>query len=111
MSKQTETGMTDAERRAEEQQVFRQVTEDLIVAGSAEDRNSDFYTALDRNRSLWSALRKDVMSRANRLPRELCEQIDQLGEWVEVQTARVVRGEGRINTLIVVNRNLIDGLT
>ena len=101
----------DIDRRMEEQKIMRQITEELIEAGNTEKPDFDYYAALHRNRSLWSALRRDVMSKANRLPQELREQIDQLGAWVEEQTARILRGEGRINSLIVVNRNVIDGLT
>ena len=111
MNKNLESFNKDDDRRAGEQKVMRQVTEDLIEAGNSEERNIDYFTALHRNRTLWSALRRDVMSRANRLPQDLREQIDQLGAWVEEQTARVLRGEGRINPLIIVNRNVIDGLT
>ena len=100
----------DLDRRAGEQKVMRQVTEELIEAGNSGEQNSDYFAALHRNRSLWSAFRRDVMSKANELPHELREQIDQLGAWVELQTGRVLRGEGKINSLIVVNRNVIDGL-
>jgi flagellar biosynthesis regulator FlaF len=110
MNKNLDSVNNDFDRRAGEQKVMRQVTEDLIEATNSEELNFDYFAALHRNRSLWSALRRDVMSKANKLPNELREQIDQLGAWVEQQTARVLRGEGKINSLIVVNRNVIDGL-
>jgi flagellar biosynthesis regulator FlaF len=110
MNKNLNSVNNDFDRRAGEQKVMRQVTEGLIEATNSEELNFDYFAALHRNRSLWSALRRDVMSKANKLPHELREQIDQLGAWVEQQTARVLRGEGKINSLIVVNRNVIDGL-
>jgi flagellar biosynthesis activator protein FlaF len=111
MTNTTKSMKADIDRRIDEQKIMRLITEELIEAGNSEKPDFDYYAALHRNRSLWSALRRDVMSRANRLPMELREQIDQLGAWVEEQTARVLRGEGKINPLIVVNRNVIDGLT
>ena len=111
MTNSTKSMKADIDRRIDEQKIMRMITEELIEAGNSEKPDFDYYAALHRNRSLWSALRRDVMSRANRLPAELRDQIDQLGAWVEEQTARVLRGEGRINPLIVVNRNVIDGLT
>ncbi|MBT3789480.1 MAG: flagellar FlaF family protein [Alphaproteobacteria bacterium] len=111
MTNTTKSMKADIDRRIDEQKIMRMITEELIEAGNSEKPDFDYYAALHRNRSLWSALRRDVMSRANRLPAELRDQIDQLGAWVEEQTARVLRGEGRINPLIVVNRNVIDGLT
>ena len=110
MSNVSANNQSDLDRRAEEQKVLLHVTEDLIKAGGSSQRDADYFEALDRNKFLWSALRQDVMSRANRLPQDLREQIDQLGRWVEEQTARVLRGESEINSLIVVNRNVIDGL-
>ena len=111
MTNSTKSMKADIDRRIDEQKIMRMITEELIEAGNSEKPDFDYYAALHRNRSLWSALRRDVMSRANRLPAELRDQIDQLGAWVEEQTARVLRGEGRINPLIVVNRNVINGLT
>ena len=111
MTNTTKSMKADIDRRIDEQKIMRLITEELIEAGNSEKPDFDYYAALHRNRSLWSALRRDVMSRANRLPAELRDQIDQLGAWVEEQTARVLRGEGKINPLIVVNRNVIDGLT
>ena len=111
MTRKSGSFKADIDRRAEEQKILRQITKELIEAGNTEQHDFDYYAALHRNRSMWSALRRDVLSKANRLPRELCEQIAQLGEWVEDQTARVLRGEGQISPLINVNRNVIDGLT
>jgi flagellar biosynthesis activator protein FlaF len=111
MGNRSKSIKADIDRRMDEQKIMRQITEELIEAGNATQPDFDYYAALHRNRSMWSALRRDVMSRANRLPQDLREQIDQLGAWVEEQTARVLRGEGRINPLIIVNRNVIDGLT
>lgn len=110
MSNSTKSTKADIDRRAEEQSVFRQVTEELIEASNNVSPDFDYYAALHRNRTLWTALRRDVTSQSNRLPKGLKDMIDQLGEWVEEQTAMVLRGEARINPLIVVNRNVIDGL-
>ena len=111
MSKSTTSTKADIDRRAAEQQVLRQITEELIEASNNVSPDFDYYAALHRNCTVWTAMRRDVASKANRLPQELRNMIDQLGAWVEEQTARVLRGEGRINPLIVVNRNVIDGLT
>jgi len=111
MSKSTTSTKADIDRRADEQQVLRQITEELIEASNNVSPDFDYYAALHRNCTVWTAMRRDVASKTNRLPQELRNMIDQLGAWVEVQTDRVLRGEGRINPLIIVNRNVIDGLT
>jgi flagellar biosynthesis regulator FlaF len=110
MNSNTAVAMADIDHRAEEQKVLREITEKLVLAREADQPTSGYHDALNSNRTLWSALRKDVMSKSNLLPKELCDQIDQLGAWVEAQTVRVLRGEGKIDTLIVVNQNIIEGL-
>jgi flagellar biosynthesis activator protein FlaF len=111
MTKFAKSTKADIDRRAEEQTILRQITEELIEASNNVSPDFDYYAALHRNCTVWTAMRRDVASKANRLPQDLRDMIDQLGAWVEEQTAKVLRGEARINPLIIVNRNVIDGLT
>ncbi len=110
MTAQTHSLKADIDRRGEEQKVFRQITEELIDAESAGSRDFDFYAALHRNNTLWNALKRDVALQTNRLPEDLRDMVVSLADWVELQTSRVLHGDGQIKSLIVVNRNVIDGL-
>jgi flagellar biosynthesis activator protein FlaF len=66
--------------------------------------------ALLDNLKLWSALKFDLMSPANRLPPDLRAGLLSIAIWVEKQTAQVTGGEDGVLDLIEVNRSILDGL-
>lgn len=67
-------------------------------------------TGLIENIRLWSALKADLGREDNELPAELRAQLISLALFVERHTNQVLRGEGRVEALLAVNRSIIEGL-
>jgi flagellar protein FlaF len=62
------------------------------------------------NRDVWAALRTDLSMDGNGLPKELRASLISVSLWIEKECIRVVEGEGDLNALIEVNRNIMSGL-
>jgi flagellar protein FlaF len=96
--------------RDSERAAFDFVTRQLIEADASGNRDSAFFTALHKNRDLWAACHREVSSEKNKLPEPLKELFKSVAEWVEDHTVRVICGQRDASALIVVNRNIVDGL-
>ena len=107
---------TAATARAEsprdlEYRLFGQVTRALVQASTVDA--SDIATridALDWNRRLWSALSGDCGAKGNSLPPSVRAQIISLSLFVNRHTSVVMRGDDNFDTLIEINRMMMQGL-
>jgi flagellar biosynthesis activator protein FlaF len=96
--------------RQTEHRLFAEITRGLMSAGGAGANSAALHDALDRNRSLWTALRKDLESEANWLAADLKAKLIALSHWVDRHTEWVLRGEAEVGPLIAVNRTIMEGL-
>lgn len=62
------------------------------------------------NRDVWAAFRLDLMSDQNQLPDELRASLISISIWVQKESMEAMEGEGDIDALIDVNRNIMAGL-
>lgn len=62
------------------------------------------------NSQIWSALRVDLYSEDNRLPKDLRASLISLSIWVEREVHSVMDGKSDLEALIEVNRNIMAGL-
>ncbi len=97
--------------RDTEYRVFAMVTSGLLHA-KAQGRGDlqGLAAALDKNRRLWSMLAHDCGGPHNTLPRATRAQIISLALWVSRQSSAVMREGADIETLIEVNRSIMQGL-
>src|SRR3979409_1737841 len=106
-----------ASQRAEqprdaEFRLFGQVTRALIDASeSADDDLKTRMDALDWNRRIWSALATDCSSSHNSLPPQLRASIISLSLFVSKHTSAVMRREDDFETLIDINKMIMQGLS
>ncbi|MEO1039639.1 MAG: flagellar biosynthesis regulator FlaF [Pseudomonadota bacterium] len=108
---QTASSRTE-DPRLTEYRLFGQVTRALIDAqheGSAQalSKRAD---ALDWNRRMWTAFAADCASEGNNLPDSLRAAIISLSIFVSKQTSEAMRGKGDFDTLIEINRTIMQGL-
>ena len=97
--------------RETEYRLFAQVTLALMEAAKADPHDvSARIDALDWNRRVWSALSEDCANPGNALPPQLRASIISLAIWVNRQTSKVVRREDTIESLIEINRMIMQGL-
>ena len=97
--------------RQMEYRLFAQVT--LALMEAAKTDPSDFLArvdVLDWNRRVWTALSEDCSNPGNGLPAQLRASIISLSIWVGRQTSKVVRREDTIESLIEINRTIMQGL-
>jgi flagellar protein FlaF len=97
--------------RQAEYRLFGQVTKALIDA--SEVPVDDFKTridALDWNRRLWSALATDCSDPGNTLPPQARAQIISLSLFVSRHSSAIMRREDDFETLIEINRMMMQGL-
>lgn len=106
------TAATRAETPREmEYRLFGQVTRALMHASTVD--RSDIATridALDWNRRLWSALATDCSNSDNSMDKGLRAQIISLSLFVGRHSSDIMRGEGDFETLIDINRMVMQGL-
>jgi flagellar protein FlaF len=95
--------------RQVEYRLLGQVTGALIAAKTTEDRRK-YFDALLWNQRVWDAFFHDVSDERNRLPLDLRKRIIALCLLVRRETDALIDGRGDIDTLIAVNRNVMDGL-
>lgn len=94
-----------------EYRLFGQVTRALIVASEAPV--TDFATridAIDWNRRLWSALARDCSDSGNQLPVQVRANIISLSLFVGRHSSEVMRGEDNFDTLIELNKMMMQAL-
>lgn len=107
--KNTSQSQTDDPRDIE-YRLLAQVTAGLM---SARDNPNDVKNRVEaalRNRQVWSALRVDLSSEGNQLPKQLRASLISISLWIERETSAVMDGSGDIDALIDVNRNIMLGL-
>ncbi|SEN26030.1 flagellar biosynthesis regulator FlaF [Palleronia pelagia] len=66
--------------------------------------------ALQRNQTIWAALRNDLATPGNTIPDALKAQLISISLWVDRQSQAALAGEARIGALVEVNSNIIAGL-
>jgi flagellar protein FlaF len=97
--------------RETEYRLFAQVTLALMEAAKADPHDvSARIDALDWNRRVWSALSDDCADPGNGLPHQLRASIISLAIYVSRQTSKVIRREDTIESLIEINRMIMQGL-
>ncbi len=96
--------------RQTEYRVFAEVTRSLRDCQAQERVDASFFSAIDRNRRLWLTLQMDLASEDNRFPDDLKAQIISLAIWVDKHSSLVLRGNATVDSLIVVNRAMMEGL-
>ena len=97
--------------REMEYRLFGQVTRALVHASTVE--KSDIATridALDWNRRLWSTLATACSEPSNTMPQALRAQIISLDLFISRHSSAVMRGEDDFETLIDINRMIMQGL-
>ena len=98
--------------RSTEYRLFAQVTRALMEASQADKleiaRRAE---ALDWNRRMWSNFALDCSSEENQLPEQLRASIISLSLFVSKHTSVVMRGEDDFETLIDINRTIMQGLS
>mgnify|MGYP000278861370 CR=1 FL=1 len=96
--------------RDTEYRLFALVTRDLMAAGASEKMDPAFHKAVDWNRRLWLTLQSDLTEDSNKLPDSLKARLISLAIWVDRHSSKILRGEADIGPLILVNRNIMEGL-
>lgn len=97
--------------RETEYRLFGQVTRALIDARDcAPTEIRKRADALDWNRRMWTGLAADCGSEGNRLPEGLRAAIISLAIFVSKETSAVMRGESDFETLIEINKTIMQGL-
>ena len=98
--------------REAEYRLFGQVTRALMHASTLDKTKfAERMDALDWNRRLWSTLGTACSDPNNGLPQALRAQIISLSLFVAKHTSVVARGEDDFNTLIDLNRMMMQGLS
>jgi flagellar protein FlaF len=95
-----------------EYRLFGQVTRALMHAATV--HKSDVKTridAIDWNRRLWSTLSMACSSPGNGLPKEVRANLISLEIFVSKYSSDVMRGQGDFETLIEINRSIMQGLS
>ncbi|MEQ1618277.1 MAG: flagellar biosynthesis regulator FlaF [Terricaulis sp.] len=102
---------TQAESPRElEYRAFGQVTAELLRAKQENLPAAQVAEALTVNRQLWGMLAADCSLPQNQLPLELRGQIISLALWVARYSGEVLRDGVDIESLIEVNRSMMEGL-
>jgi flagellar protein FlaF len=97
--------------REMEYRLFAQVTLALMEAAKADPHDiAARIDALDWNRRVWSTLGEDCANPGNALPAPLRASIISLAIWVGRQTSKVIRRQDTIESLIEINRMIMQGL-
>ncbi len=98
--------------RDTEFRLFAQVTRALMDASKADDRDvKTRIDALDWNRRVWSALASDCSVPTNTLPPQTRASIISLSIFVSKHTSAVMRREDDFETLIDINKMIMQGLS
>ncbi|WP_339856531.1 flagellar biosynthesis regulator FlaF [uncultured Nisaea sp.] len=106
-----------ATSRDTEYRLLAQVTSELMKAidnkkGAANDpsKMAQVASALNWNKQVWDVFVEDCGTAGNQLPRDLRAAIVSLGIWVTKETAIALEGEGDLDSLVAVNRDIMKGL-
>jgi flagellar protein FlaF len=90
----------------------RAATQLQIIRDDWDNKHSELFTALHFNRKLWNIFLTSVTSEDSKLPKELCENIANLGIFIMKQTLAAQREPDprKLDALININRELAAGL-
>jgi flagellar protein FlaF len=106
----TATSRTEDPRQTE-YRLLGEVTRGLMeVRDAPKSEIRQRVAALDRNRRVWSAFAADCASSHNSLPDSLRAGIISLSIFVSKETSAAMRGETDVETLIDINRTIMQGL-
>ncbi|PHZ83328.1 flagellar biosynthesis regulator FlaF [Paremcibacter congregatus] len=94
-----------------EYRLFTEVTRALMEAKGLAKLDKKVHDALHWNRQLWSTLATDCAVEGNMLPKQLRASIISLSIWVGKYSSQVARGEEDIQSLIDINKNIMEGLS
>ena len=98
--------------RSTEYRLFAQVTRALMEAADTEKTEiAKRAEALDWNRRMWTNFALDCSSEENQLPEQLRASIISLSLFVSKHTSVVMRGDDSFETLIDINRTIMQGLS
>ena len=107
-----QTARKHADPRDVEYRLFAQVTRALLdVKDQRESDLKRFADTLDWNRRVWSALALDCANPDNSLPEEVRAGIISLSIFVSKHTSLAIRGQDDVDTLIDLNRTIMQGLS
>lgn len=101
---------TGEDPRSTEYRLLAQATSALK---QAMENQNDFKFRVETalwNRRIWAALRADLMHESNQLAGQLRGQLVSLSIWVDKECRKVIDGEGDIEAMININRNIMLGL-
>ena len=94
-----------------EYRLFGQVTRALMEAAKTDRLQiAQRIDAIDWNRRLWSVLASDCADPANKLPQQVRANIISLSIFVHKHSKLVMRGEEDFETLIDINRTMMQAL-
>ena len=96
--------------RSTEYRLFAQVTRALMNVKDKQDDVSLLADALDWNRRMWSAFALDCSDDNNQLPESLRAAIISLSLFVSKHSSAVIRAGADMDTLIEINRMIMQGL-
>jgi len=85
------------------------VTGRMHAAHESEDMQGLISACFD-NQKLWNIFIVDLANPQNALPDDLKANLISLGLWVRKHTSQVMQGKASPESLIQVNRNIMDGL-
>lgn len=93
-----------------EYRLFAQVTNALLAVKDKDIKDPETIAALDWNRRMWSVFSSDCGTKGNGLPDELRAGIISLSIWVSKHSSLVMRGAESIESLISINKTIMEGL-
>jgi flagellar protein FlaF len=96
--------------RHTEYRLIGEITAEMIEAWDSGARGAALMPALHRNREMWGVFGLVCGATGNALPLELRGQIISLCLWVDRFTSDVISGREPIESLLVINRTMLEGL-
>lgn len=97
--------------RAAEHRLMTQVTQAMVAARDAGLAGVALMPALHHNREVWQVLAGLCAAPDNALPPTLRAALVSLAMWVDRHTSAVIKGRETIDELIIVNLDVIAGLS
>lgn len=102
----TETTYRDNEYAALSQVTFMMQKTKIVKGHNIQD----FLLSINNNLKLWTIFATDLARNENALPIELKSSLFYLFEFTQLETHRIIRGEGDIDALIDINKSIMKGL-
>ena len=97
--------------RSIEYQAFAKATSALVMYKKRGVSDyGELAEIIHKNRQLWNVLGKDVLLEGNELPSELRASIFSLSQFVAQHSAKVLKDEASLDTLVELNKTIMRGL-